>query len=118
MKRYYHETYKIRVVIIITTDPDLVLSQTGYDTGGEVFAHTVHSSIGEGGTDWNCVYLIFNPKNPHGKITAGIIAHESFHASNIIFSIIGQKADQENDEAQAHLIEWIANRVEHNLDAE
>lgn len=43
------------------------------------------------------------------------LAHEAFHASNIVLEQRGIKADTDNDEAQAYLIGWIFSKYCENV---
>ena len=44
------------------------------------------------------------------KSTTNLV-HECTHAANYTLHHIGHKADFENDEVQAHLIDWIFNKA-------
>lgn len=58
------------------------------------------------GSDCEVMPVIFSR-----KITPGLIAHESLHIVNKVFSNIGQVPDRKNDEAEAYLLSWIVNRI-------
>ena len=49
----------------------------------------------------------------HSKSAAmSVIAHEAVHASSFILDAIGVKADWDNDELQAYLVQHICEKVE------
>ena len=64
-------------------------------------------------------YISFCDNFPDGFIRLGIcsdvgvsiIAHESHHAKNSVWSIIGYEPQKDNDEVDAYLIGWIAKQV-------
>lgn len=69
----------------------------------------------------NVLYVTFVKDKRDGATypTPGIIAHEALHLMNEIFSKVGYRVDQYNDEPQAYLLTWIVNRIhefvnEHN----
>lgn len=56
---------------------------------------------------WGTIYLMFNEKS----CTPGIIAHEAKHAVNYILSDIGQKLDNDNDEMECYLLNWVVDEL-------
>lgn len=44
-------------------------------------------------------------------VTPGLLSHEIFHLSNDILKYVGVKADYDNDEAQAYLIDYLMDKV-------
>lgn len=56
-----------------------------------------------------CITIVLNIKLKNNIINAGIIAHECVHAKNMLFESIGYKVKINNDEAEAHLVEYLMN---------
>ncbi len=46
------------------------------------------------------------------SIVISVIAHEAIHAANYIFDAMGAKADFDNDEFLAYLVQYICEEVE------
>lgn len=112
VKKLYLELYKIRFILIESNDSKEVEEKYNLELGEDLYAHTALRSIKEKELDWSCIYLVFNTKHTHAKITPGCVAHESIHAANYIFSIIGAEVDIYNDETYCYLVEWIVNQVD------
>lgn len=106
--------YETRLCLIVTDNADEVNKRYDLDADDPLFANTHRAGIKIKGDKRKamCVYLIFGPKFKFGdrKLTPGLIAHESLHAANFILDYVGVKADYDNDEPQAYLLEWIVNQ--------
>ena len=48
---------------------------------------------------------------PHDILTYGRVVHECAHAADMIFEHINKKADYEDDEHYAYLIQWVSDQV-------
>lgn len=77
------------------------------DVDYEPYASTLHGSIKRGGRQRNCVFILLNRSNEHSPLSLSVIAHECFHASQMVFDIIGQEAGEGREEPQAYLIDWF-----------
>lgn len=72
-----------------------------------IYAHSITGGL-EGRI---CYYIVFNTKNTHKKVTHGTIAHECLHITHYMFDIMGYESDQENDEFQAYLLDYLVEEV-------
>jgi len=71
--------------------------------------------------EWNAVLVIFNMIHKQ-SVTYGMIAHESIHILDAVFSKIGHEYNYDNNEPGAYLMEWIYTTIlkhfkERNLDS-
>lgn len=99
--------------IILSNDAKLINKEVdnfGYDK--EPYATAIYNSIKIKGDKHlrQGFYVILNPDNELG-ITTGVIAHEAFHISNMLFEIRGVRPSFDNDEPQAYFIEWVCDEV-------
>lgn len=104
--------YKTQL-IIVNTDKASKLKKyelDDYYEGMNIYASTHNQSL-KNGNRYGCrIVIVFNTKLLPKNIITGVVAHESLHASNFIFDRKGIEVDRENDEPQAYLIQWIANK--------
>lgn len=68
---------------------------------------------------WKAIIVIFNMIHKQ-TVTYGMIAHESLHIMDSVFSGVGHTYDYDNNEAGAYLVEWVANTIfkhfkDHNI---
>jgi hypothetical protein len=99
--------YKGYIVIIISNSVQLVNEQFPYlDVKEEIYASTFSSQFKR----YPSAFILLN-FNHDEKLDHGVIAHEVFHASNIIMKDRQLLPDVDNDESQAYLIQWISNQV-------
>ena len=80
------------------------LHNTNEDSEPLAFASTLYNKKGI-----RYYAIVVNTK--HSEISIGIIAHECLHIVNMIFGVVGIKADNGNDEAQAYLLEYLMNEA-------
>lgn len=108
------DIYDAKLMLVCTDDVDAFEKKFDVSLGKEkIFAHTVWHYIKEDNVKWACVFIIANFKIKMSKkyrVTYGDLAHECFHASNMIFEMKGVRPDLSNDEPQAYLIKWIMNQ--------
>jgi len=98
-KEFYIDIFCTSVFIHIVEDVQKgILSETGYDPGADASAYAWESS-GKHGIVCNAMFRVV-PSD-------GDVVHESVHVANMIMRRIGIKADLDNDEAQAYLIEHV-----------
>lgn len=99
---FYNETYRENINFCTDiTDEDfyeIFHNLTGYRYGEDLFCDGKTIEYGEG-----ILIYLKNSSDIH------ILAHECFHASNIIMRKRGIKPDPYNDEPQAYLIQWLFN---------
>lgn len=110
-KKFRVPIYHNRVVLIETNDGGKIEKKYGLETEYHLYAHTWDWKISIKGIDYACIFIVFNTASKEDKVDEGIIAHEAFHASSIIMDRKGVKADYENDEAQAYLIEYLVREI-------
>lgn len=78
------------------------------------FEHPIGSWDGGVFTVKDHTYIVFSAEKK-GFPTPGIVAHESKHLVNRIFTWIGQNLDPHNDECECYLLSWIVNRVHESI---
>lgn len=96
----------VLVILLATELKQLDQYITGYKIT-DLYAHTINADY----KSYDGYFIILNPEHAKGRITHGTVAHESFHASNMLLENRGVIPSFENDEAQAYLLGWITERV-------
>lgn len=109
--------YKNRLGIILTDDSTIGEVYSFFDQQGMMnnnFKLECGSTINgwykeDNGISYKCTYIVLNFSDD--ELTHGTITHEILHFVNFIFTEIGAKIDQLNDEPQAYLAGWATNCV-------
>ena len=59
---------------------------------------------------WNCIYVLFNTKDPNSTTDIGVLAHEAFHVLEYVFMAIDQEHTIQS-EPKAYLLGWLVNQM-------
>ena len=112
MKDYLHyksvqiPLYRARLIIVLTNSNDQIKKLIP-EFEGDIYAHTYMANFrGKDG-----YYCILNFHNNYREIYHGVIAHEACHISSFLLDNRGVKADFNNDEPVAYLIEWLTDEI-------
>lgn len=97
--------YDTTLLVILTNSLEGI-QEIFPETEDPVYAFVQTASIKNKGVI--CLVLDFDSDY---KITHGVVAHESLHASHSILENAGIVADFHNDEADAYLTGWITDKV-------
>ncbi|SED10958.1 hypothetical protein SAMN04489761_4303 [Tenacibaculum sp. MAR_2009_124] len=99
----YHGT----IVFIDSNDIGKINERHKLDAKREPFASAYenYKKLDDGSTQ--TYYLIVCNSKTKLDFTVGSVAHECFHITNFIFENRGIKADLNNDEPQAYLLEYL-----------
>lgn len=115
VKHFEIQPYSCRLTLIHSNDIEEVrryFRRIDFDFEAEtMYAHAINHKYVKQGLEFGAVYIVLNDKNEYRALTLGTIAHEAFHASNMIFDQVGALPDIDNDEPQAYLIGYITDLI-------
>ncbi len=115
---YYEEKiikmplYPGQLVLVATNDVEKIHKKTKCGNEDEIYAFCIRAYY----KDYLSYFIVIdvkhenlNKKNKEIKL-ASIIAHESLHVVNKLFTMIGTKHDTQNDEPASYLIGWVVKK--------
>lgn len=101
--------YGTHFIIIVGDNREKIEDKFNIDVSPDFFAHTIWGRLGIGKDEVNCIYLAFNSGRTFRPLNHGIVAHEAYHASSMLFEYLGE--DQLHHEAQAYLIAYFTDEI-------
>ena len=102
------------ILTILITDRNVYVKDHYDDLGADneiTYAHTVRINTTKESKSIRAYLTAFHIKNEYAKITHGVIAHEAFHAADMILAYHGLELTDSSCEAYAYLLQWITNEI-------